>query len=135
MTTKTSKVNAKVKTMSKALAKKASKAKPGFPKPDHCKNCGSVELEFCDDGESFGDYMTWVCERCGTIHKSKDVGPGYSDKLEADIQISTEEAIAAAIADHGTNDGYYGEEDCARLGRDILKLVLGRFRPDLFDIK
>jgi hypothetical protein len=61
-------------------------------------------------------------------------GPGYSDKLEADIQISTEEAIAAAIfrAENASPNDFLGEEECADLGRDILKLVLGRFRPDLF---
>ena len=69
--------------------------------------------------------------------KSKPAEPSYSDKLDADVQLSTEEAIAAAIFDSTEQEGCDGcgtlsEEDCGKLGRDILKMVLGRFRPDLF---
>jgi hypothetical protein len=107
-----------------------------FDEPDSCANCGSEEsMEFhqlsvdCKDG-----IPGWVCIECGHAHLEPS-GPTYNDKLDPDIQISTEELIASTIANHATDDGYFGEEDCQRLGRDILKLVLGRFRPDLFDIK
>jgi len=51
----------------------------------------------------------------------------YHGRLDADRQITTEERIAAAIADaRGDQDA----ED--NLGREILYLVLREFRPDLF---
>jgi len=61
----------------------------------------------------------------------------YSDKLDADQQISTEEKIAAFLkkeieeGDESLGD----DEHLGDLGRDILYLVLCEFRPDLFMVK
>jgi len=64
----------------------------------------------------------------------------YSNSLDADEQISTEEWIATQIFDHPPchpgsqtlRSVEISEGDAARLGRDILYSVLRRFRPDLF---
>jgi len=68
----------------------------------------------------------------------------YNDKLDADEQISMEEAIAARIYQNGERSNHdddcidvqpdllIHEEDCADLGRNILQMVLAKFRPDLF---
>ena len=57
----------------------------------------------------------------------------YIDELDAEEQIAAEEMIAAAIFDRESDrDGQLSEEDCADLGREILKSVLWRFRKDLF---
>jgi len=53
----------------------------------------------------------------------------YNDSLDADLQITTEEEIAARIFDDPDVDT--DEECAAQLGRDILRLVLSGFRPDL----
>ena len=60
----------------------------------------------------------------------------YSDKLDADDQITMEEMISARIFEevHGLTDPM-GEEDCNALGREILYNVLLKFRPDLFEEK
>lgn len=63
----------------------------------------------------------------------------YNDKLDANEQISMEEDIASMIFYHESNlipayDGpALGEDDCAELGRQILKKVLSHFRPDLME--
>lgn len=61
----------------------------------------------------------------------------YADEFDADTQISAEEAIAAHIFD-SLQDGeseeppaQLSEDFCAQMGRDILYLVLSKFRPDL----
>lgn len=54
----------------------------------------------------------------------------YNDKLDADEQISAEEAIASHLFENSASDEM-DEETCAKLGRDILHLVLSRFRPDV----
>jgi hypothetical protein len=60
----------------------------------------------------------------------------YTDKLDADKQITAEELIASSIALVNTDgDGCVNEEAAAELGRDILYLILRQFRPDLFDLK
>lgn len=64
----------------------------------------------------------------------------YNDTLDADDQITMEERIAATIFSQGAyeNDAPLAkpvaldEEQCAELGRTILKMVLAEFRPDLF---
>lgn len=53
----------------------------------------------------------------------------YSDKLDADQQISTEERIASRISD--LTEGTMEDEICAEIGRDALYIVLQEFRPDL----
>ena len=53
----------------------------------------------------------------------------YNDSLNPDDQISAEEEIAFLIFNFCSVD----EEDCSLLGKDILHLVLKRFRPDLID--
>jgi hypothetical protein len=52
---------------------------------------------------------------------------GYNDKMSPDEQITAEERIAHEVF---TSEGT--EEDCAQKGRDILKMILKEFRPDLF---
>lgn len=57
----------------------------------------------------------------------------YNSKLDAEGQIDTEEAIAAFLSDQHTNaEATLSEEDFAEMGRVILRVVLERFRPDLF---
>jgi hypothetical protein len=59
----------------------------------------------------------------------------YNDKLSGEDQVDTEEKIASMIFDYANDVSYPGpnEEDCAALGRDILRVVLEKFRPDLFN--
>lgn len=65
----------------------------------------------------------------------------YNGRLDSDIQISSEEQIASIIQEaveaaedsKGRHDYVLTNEDCADLGREILKRVLLQFRPDLFD--
>lgn len=67
----------------------------------------------------------------------------FNDKLDADEQVSAEEAIARTIRDYiesgsvtmdadGNLDAL-DDENCADLGRIILLQVLGQFRPDLVE--
>lgn len=63
----------------------------------------------------------------------------YSDALDGDEQVRAEEEIAAYISDERfisvVLDGdeiFLTEEEVAQIGRDILYMVLRRFRPDLF---
>lgn len=58
----------------------------------------------------------------------------YNSKLEINEQISAEERIAAIIFDYEPEHGEYhrpDENDCAELGRRILRRILQQFRPDL----
>jgi len=62
----------------------------------------------------------------------------YNDKLDASDQIDTEESIAATIFDFinapiEERNAAADEEGCAQLGRDILLLVLKKFRPDMIE--
>ena len=134
-TSKVDRVNKRLKGLHESLKRMAAKhlPKPGFPKPNHCKNCGSVELEFCDDGASFGEDMKWVCEHCGCVHKPE--GPGYNGKLDPEVQLDTEEMIAALIFEGVREDEGCDvfEQRAGDLSREIVKRVLSRFRPDLFE--
>lgn len=67
----------------------------------------------------------------------------YGPWLDADEQITAEEGIASLIFERQEDkeqEGYekygeplpLGEDDCAELGRVILRYVLAQFRPDLF---
>jgi hypothetical protein len=80
------------------------------------------------------DKMT-QCGFCGVPVKC-DPLDSYNDKLDADAQVSTEEAIAAMIFERVESlaplSTSLDEEDCAHFGREILKMVLKEFRPDLF---
>lgn len=56
----------------------------------------------------------------------------YNEKLGADEQISAEETIAAFLfAYSGHANATLDEDDCAEASRQILYLVLDKFRPDL----
>jgi hypothetical protein len=57
----------------------------------------------------------------------------YNDKLDTDLQIDAEEEIADLVFNASGNvfPNTLHEEDCADLGRKILKVVLKKFRPDL----
>lgn len=65
----------------------------------------------------------------------------YNDKLSSDDQITVEELIAALIYDYdskqfensseSTAPMWPSEEECMDMGKRILALVLGEFRPDL----
>lgn len=69
--------------------------------------------------------------RTATLYgKAADALSGYTDRLDADAQISAEERIAATIFDAGVE---VSEEDASELGRSILNAALREFRPDLFD--
>lgn len=59
----------------------------------------------------------------------------YNEKLEAEDQVAAEEAIAQHLFQYFQADRNQpgGEEDAAQLGRDLLLLVLKRFRGDLFE--
>jgi len=60
----------------------------------------------------------------------------YNTTLDADVQITAEERIAALLQERGESllaDDGIDEEVCAQLGRDILRQVLEQFRPDLFE--
>jgi len=74
---------------------------------------------------------------------------GYNDKLDPEDQVDMEESIAAKIFSLRDSDDVWAwsrnpdpprsrprmtplyEEDCAQLGREILLLVLSKFRTDL----
>jgi hypothetical protein len=64
----------------------------------------------------------------------------YVAWFDDDMQIRAAEGIAALICrtisesedSNGDNDYTLTDEDCADLGREILKQVLLKFRPDLF---
>ena len=58
--------------------------------------------------------------------------PGYNDKMTADQQITMEEKIAFILHDAVANEHLEDEEDCAFWGKELLKMVLHEFRPDLF---
>jgi hypothetical protein len=68
-----------------------------------------------------------------------DIAGEYNDDLHPDEQLDVEERISALIFDtcggamEEDGSGVPAEETCNQLGRDILKLVLQRFRPDLFE--
>ena len=60
----------------------------------------------------------------------------YADTLDPEVQVDAEEAIAAYLFGEGYSSkplpGYrLHEEECAQAGRDILKMILAKFRPDL----
>jgi uncharacterized FAD-dependent dehydrogenase len=55
----------------------------------------------------------------------------YAKHFDKDLQVRFEELIAARIFDHA--DVETSETSAQHLGQEILKLVLKRFRPDLFD--
>lgn len=56
----------------------------------------------------------------------------YAEHFEPAQQVDAEELIASAIFDK-MRDMALTEEEVQELGRDILKKILGRFRPDLFE--
>lgn len=56
----------------------------------------------------------------------------YNDNMSADQQITTEEKIASLVLEAAYSEE--GEEAFSQAGRNILKLVLQEFRPDLIDI-
>ena len=56
----------------------------------------------------------------------------YIDRLDPSEQIDTEEAIASLLFNYNyAQDFRPNEEECTQLGRQILALVLDKFRPDL----
>lgn len=60
---------------------------------------------------------------------------GYNDKLNPDEQITLEERIASVIFNRqeasDADEWALAEDDCADLSRQILLMVLTKFRPDL----
>lgn len=62
----------------------------------------------------------------GSRHRK---GVKYNDKLDADEQITAEEGISAFLFDHFPG---IDEEDANDAGKQILRMVLEKFRPDLF---
>lgn len=53
----------------------------------------------------------------------------YNDKLTAEEQVDAEEELAAYLYDTGG----LAEEEAQDLSREALRIVLERFRPDLFE--
>jgi hypothetical protein len=56
---------------------------------------------------------------------------GVSDQLDMEEQIASAIFARSEQASSGEDCCTLGEEDAAQLGRDILKMVLQRFRIDL----
>lgn len=54
----------------------------------------------------------------------------YNDKLDPDQQITAEEKIAAHLFDN-YREGF-NEFDASEAGKEILRMVLEKFRTDLF---
>jgi len=94
---------------------------PEYADDWYCPKCNKGPMSDADD----------CCKFCGEPWANEDVRHGYNDKLVPDEQITAEEDIAFKI--YSTENNFLDEEECAKLGRDILKLVLAKFRPDLFD--
>lgn len=61
--------------------------------------------------------------------------PYNPNTFDPDDQISAEEAIASHLMDELGHSADLSEDIAAQLGRDILLLVLKRFRGDLFEGK
>lgn len=57
----------------------------------------------------------------------------YTNELDPDLQITTEENIAAMIFNYSPEweDNLLEENDCNELAKQILHFVLEKFRPDL----
>jgi len=53
----------------------------------------------------------------------------YNELLDEQKQIAMEEKIAGIIFENCLE---ISESDCADLGRELLKIILLEFRPDLF---
>ncbi len=90
-----------------------------------CTEC----LRWFDDN----DYDTGKGDGCQCHDESRKDAPGvrgcYTDKLDGEDQIDTEESIAALL---WTSDRpLESEEDAQQFARDILLMVLTKFRPDL----
>jgi hypothetical protein len=54
----------------------------------------------------------------------------YNETLSTEDQLDTEELISVVIFGQDTR-GSMSEEDCRKLGRRILLMLLTRFRPDM----
>lgn len=60
-------------------------------------------------------------------------GSQYNDTLDPTEQVDAEEAIAAFLFDKHCNEGTpLNEAVYGNIGRSVLRVVLERFRPDLF---
>jgi hypothetical protein len=57
----------------------------------------------------------------------------YKKELNPDLQVTMEEKVAALIWQKGEIGSCLDEDDCANLGREIVKQVLWEFRKDLFE--
>lgn len=106
---------------------------PLYNLPEHKE--GEV-IEVCQHAGTHNGFYYNVRRRDGRVvalDESEIERPrvGYHEQLDPDRQITTEEHIAALIAEQRGSD--YSDSTCAELGRDILYLVLREFRPDLFD--
>jgi hypothetical protein len=102
-----------------------------------CQKCG--KYDDIDNSIKFGEKL--YCQECGTALKpDADVLAGlhlddvsYVAVLDPNTQITTEEAIAAHLFESIRNEDEsdVSEDTASQLGRDILKMVLRVFRPDL----
>lgn len=89
---------------------------------------GGIKGVFADSP----DYHEWKARR--------DELMSYVDEFDADEQVSAEEEIASIIfnaterLEDDTNAvmGTLTEQDCGDLGRQLLKHILWKFRPDMF---
>lgn len=97
-----------------------------LPDEYYIKGVRAFRMVWCDnsmfDVMNGPDWEKGPCERGELM--------GYNDKLDADEQIDMEEKIASHLF-HGPYE--MEEEDVAKMGRDILLMVLEKFRPDLVE--
>ena len=66
------------------------------------------------------------------------MGSAYNETLDPDAQITVEEEIASVISEYQdllalVPAARLMDDDLVYLGRAILRVVLQRFRPDLFE--
>jgi len=90
---------------------------------------------------SWGYDLCTACRKTARTEDEADEAVGqlrgtYKLALSASDQLDMEEQIASTIFGRAETEGCDGcgtlsEEDSAQLGRDILKMVLQRFRIDL----
>jgi len=119
--------------------------------PDNRNSLGTLGVNVCGMMRAAGSVLdvvppgwkpgdkpgapTWIDIPCARGEPLNPDSRLYNESLDADDQITAEEEIAAYMQEKSeelVGDALsFSEEDCARIGRDILLLTLKRFRPDL----
>ena len=109
-------------------------SRDGFSTMDAKQFDTENEVVACGKCDYLGPLVTVGDEPTSKSLGGISAARAYLDTFDADVQITAEEQIAAAIFDrlHGENDNSISEASCGELGRSILRGVLFEFRPDLF---